>query len=300
MSPVAEEKFRGKRLVIFGCGYVGSAAASRALAQGMRVTALTRNATRADELRRAGAQVVIAALDSDLWYDEVGNACDLALNCVSAASPDLDGYRRSYVGGMQSIATWVARGVRLESFVYTSSTSVYPQGDGAVVDEDAPTAAAAERGQLLLEAERLAFAAGAAAGAETFVLRLAGIYGPGRHSLLEQVRTGVVSGRGEHRLNLIHRDDIVDALWACWSAPAGAGNACFNLADDAPTPKAEVAAWIAARLGVPPPRFTGEPAGTRRAVTPNRIIANGRAKSRLGWSPRHPSFRDGYATLLSR
>lgn len=300
MSSFAEENFRGKRLVIFGCGYVGSAAAARAIEQGMSVTALTRNEARAAELRRLGVRVVVAALDSTSWHDAIGTGCEFVLNCVSAASPDLEGYRQSYVGGMQSIAAWVKRGVTFGRFVYTSSTSVYPQGDGAVVDESASTEAASDRGALLLAAERLAFEAGAAARAETFVLRLAGIYGPGRHSLLEQVRGGMVSGRGEHRLNLIYRDDIVDAIWACWSAQAGAGNTCFNLADNAPTPKSEVAAWLAQRLGVPPPQFTGEPGGTRRAVTPDRIIANGKAKSQLGWAPRHPSFRDGYATLLSR
>jgi hypothetical protein len=53
-------------------------------------------------------------------------------------------------------------------------------------------------------------------------------------------------------------------------------------------------------LGVPLPRFTGEPASGRRAITPDRIISNARAKAVLGWAPRYSTFREGCASLLSR
>ena len=86
------------------------------------------------------------------------------------------------------------------TLVYTSSTSVYSQGGGVQVDETVPATGASERAQLLLDAEaRLKSNAGACA--RWFVLRLAGIYGPGRHHLLEQVRAGEVSGTAEHHLN---------------------------------------------------------------------------------------------------
>jgi nucleoside-diphosphate-sugar epimerase len=133
-----------------------------------------------------------------------------------------------------------------------------------------------------------------------FVLRLAGIYGPGRHALLEQVRSGAVSGLGDHHLNLIHRDDIAAAVAACFGAPADIAGEIFNVADDGRARKAEVVAWLAEQLGVPLPRFTGVPAGGRRAVTPDRVIVNAKAKSMLNWRPRYPTFREGYASLLSR
>ena len=131
-----------------------------------------------------------------------------------------------------------------------------------------------------------------------FVLRLAGIYGPGRMHLVEQVKSGEIAGRGEHHLNLVHRDDIVGAIAACSRAPGGVGGV-FNVVDDAPTRRAEVAAWLADRLGVVLPRFTGEPHPGRRTVTPDRRILNGRLRRELGWRPAFPSFREGYATLLS-
>jgi nucleoside-diphosphate-sugar epimerase len=112
--------------------------------------------------------------------------------------------------------------------------------------------------------------------------------------LVEQVRAGEVAGYGEHRLNLAHRDDIAAAVWSVFRAPPSIANETFNVADDHPTPKAEVAAWIASQLSLPAPRFTGAPAGGRRAVTPDRIIANAKLKTMLGWKPAFPSFREGY------
>jgi nucleoside-diphosphate-sugar epimerase len=131
-------------------------------------------------------------------------------------------------------------------------------------------------------------------------LRLAGIYGPGRHHLLEQVRLGSVAGRGDHRLNLAHRDDICAAIWSAFAAEPAIANEIFNVADGAPERKEVVAAWLAERLHVAAPVFTGAPAGGRRAVTPDRIISNARLKAALGWRPRFPSYREGYENMLSR
>jgi nucleoside-diphosphate-sugar epimerase len=287
-----------RRLVIFGCGYVGTAVALQALARGLEVTALTRNVASAAVLREQGVGTVVADLADSGWHDAVPGGVEFALNCVSPGSSGLEGYRRSYVAGMQAIVAWARRHGPIGTLVYTSSTSVYPQSDGACVDETAPTAGAGERGALLLESERVLGAAGDACR-RWFVLRLAGIYGPGRHHLLDQVRAGEIAGVGEHRLNLAHRDDIAAAIWRCFDAPAAVRNEVFNVADDEPARKAEVVAWLAARLAVPSPSFTGEP-GARRPLTPDRVIMNRKLKTTLGWRPRYPTFRAGYESLLSR
>jgi nucleoside-diphosphate-sugar epimerase len=131
------------------------------------------------------------------------------------------------------------------------------------------------------------------------VLRLAGIYGPGRLHLVNQVRAGEVSGRGEHHLNLAHRDDIAAAVWACFVAPPEIKNEILNVADDGAARKADVVAWLAARLGKPVPRFTGVAAEGRAAVTPDRIVSSRKLKTLLDWRPRFPSFRAGYENMLS-
>ena len=72
----------------------------------------------------------------------------------------------------------------------------------------------------------------------------------------------------------------------------------FNVCDGAEATKGAVVAWLAERLGVPMPRFTGMPAGGRWAVTPDRIIDAAKARAVLGWRPRWASFREGYAEVL--
>ncbi|MFM9031209.1 MAG: NAD-dependent epimerase/dehydratase family protein [Opitutaceae bacterium] len=286
-------------LFIAGCGYVGAAVARLALERGVRVTALTRNPVRAAALRELGVKVVVADLASDAWHREVPAAPRWVVNCVSSSGGGVDGYRKSYVEGTTSLVRWVENAGGTDALLYTGSTSVYPQGAGERVDETSPVGAADERGALLLEAERLVQEA-ARAARRRFVLRLAGIYGPSRHHWLEQVRTGEVSGGGEHRLNLIHRDDAAAAILACLSSELGPGAHVFNVADDAPTPKAEVAAWLAQRMALPRPQFTGVAHPARCAVVPDRVIVNAALRRETGWRPSFPTFREGYESILSR
>ena len=288
---------RAAHLVIFGAGYVGGEVARQALARGLRVTALTRNPEKARALTDAGVTVIIDDLAADTWHARLPAGADFVLNCVSSGGGGPAGYRHSYVEGMKSVLAWASR-VPVGTLVYTSSTSVYPQDGGVRVDEDASVDASRAEGSPLVEAEDTLL--GWNGGARRFVLRLAGIYGPGRHYLVDQLRdgSGEVAGRGDHRLNLIHRDDIAGAIQAAFDAPADVAGGVFNVADDGAATKAEVAAFLAAKLGLPAPRFTGEPASGRRRVTPDRMIANDRIKRVLGWRPRHPSFREGYATIL--
>jgi nucleoside-diphosphate-sugar epimerase len=291
----------GKRLVIFGCGYVGAALARAAAAAGARVTALTRNAEKAAALRAEGvAETVVAELSSAAWHGRIPAGAELVVNCVSAGGGGLKEYRRSYVEGMKSIRAWAAADPQsVGTMVYTSSTSVYPQGGGSIVDEDADTSAAAARGQILNEAEALVRPS--TAWRRVFVLRLAGIYGPGRHQLLDQLRRGATEiNGGSHRLNLAHRDDIVAAILACLTAPDGVPGGIFNVADGAPAPREEVIRWLAARLGRAAPLITAAAGGRRRdgAKAPDRIISSARLQGQLGWRPRFPDFRAGYEAIL--
>lgn len=294
----AMQSTHSKHLVIFGAGYVGGAVARQALTRGLRVTALTRNPEKARVLAEGGVEVIVADLVEENWRSRLSGGADLVLNCVSSGGGGPEGYRHSYVGGMRSVLAWAGQ-VSVGTLVYTSSTSVYPQDGGVRVDEDASIDATRGAGSAIVESEDLLL--GSSVGARRFVLRLAGIYGPGRHHLLDQLREGKgeVAGRGDHRLNLIHRDDITRAIWAAFDAPATAQGGVFNVADDEAAPKAEVMAFLAEKLGRPTPRFTGEPAQGRRRITPDRVIANDKIKRVLGWRPHHRSFREGYAAILS-
>ena len=298
MSHTGRQILAGKRLVVFGCGYVGTQVAREAAQRGGRVVAVTRNESKAAALRTEGIEVVVADLAGDAWHTQIAGGADFALNCVSSGGGGLEGYRHSYVGGMTSVVAWARERGAVGTFIYTGSTSVYPQGGGVAVDETATTDDFGERGQILLEAEKI-LRLNEGACSRWFVLRLAGIYGPQRHHLLDQVRAGEVAGRGDYRLNLIYREDIVAAIWAAFGAAAGVKNEIFNLADDGAATKAEMVAWLARRLGLAEVRFSGEPAAGRRAVTPDRVIVNTKAKALLGWQPGWASFREGYEKILS-
>ena len=293
------ERFAGKHLVIFGCGYIGTAVARATTAHGATVTALTRNSDTAAGLRAEGIAAVVSDLVGGDWQARIRRAPDFVLNCVSSGGGGIEAYRHSYVGGMASIVEWAKRVGPVGTMVYTSSTSVYPQGGGAMVNEMSSTVGGGERAQILLQAEAL-MADAANAWRSRFILRLAGIYGPGRHALLEQVRAGEVTGTGEVRLNLIHRDDAVAAILACFTASDDVSGEIFNVADDAPAPKSDVVAWLAAQLSVAVPHFTGEAGTGRRGLTPDRVITNAKIKSKLGWQPAYPTFREGYGSFLSR
>jgi len=288
-------------VMIFGCGYVGTALAEVLATIGLRVGALTRNAERAAALRKSGlAEVVQADLDGTDWQRKLSGRYDAVVNCVSSAGGGIDGYRKSYVEGQKRIIEW-AETQKLRSYIYTSSTSVYPQDGGVEVDEGADTSEAGSAGQVLLESERLI-----ESNADRFdswaVLRLAGIYGPGRHFLLNQLKDGdgVIPGRGDYHMNMIHRDDIVTAMLA--TLRSGSPSGIYNICDDQPTTKEAVLLYLAQQLDLPLPRFDPEDVSPRLkrrgGRMPDRLILNQKAKAELGWQPRYPTYREGYATLL--
>lgn len=288
-------------VMIFGCGYIGTALARACIDAGQRVGALTRNSAKAEQLRALGvSEVVVADLDDRSWHQSLQGDYQAVVNCVSSAGGGLAGYRKSYVDGQRSILDW-AQGRGIQAYLYTSSTSVYPQDGGVAVDEAASTAGAPQTGQLILESERLIAAAAAEFG-RWYVFRLAGIYGPDRHYILDQIRqsSGAIPGRGDYTLNLIHRDDVVGAILGALTNTAPSG--VYNVADDGPAHKAELVGWLAEALGQSIPRFDASvvsPRLQRRGGRmPDRRILNAKLKAALDWVPQYTDFRAGYRALL--
>ncbi len=170
---------------------------------------------------------------------------------------------------------------------YLSSTGVYGDCGGAWVDENAPTGTGRRTVRADCDAEWLT------RGAR--VLRLPGIYGPGR-SALDRVRSGKaqlldVPGQVFSR---VHVADIASGVMAAIDAPCGA----YNLADDLPCSQNAVIEHACHLLGVAaPPLLSLDEAQlspmARAFYAENRRVANGKAKRVLGWLPRYPTFREG-------
>ncbi len=264
------------------------------------MTALTRNPATAETLAETGIEPVVADMAGDGWHGKIAGSPDWVVNCVSAGGGGVAGYHASYRQGMESLLKWARTGGKPGRIVYTSSTSVYAGDGGVTVDESGELDRAGERSRVLVEAEETLLG-GDDAAARRVVLRVAGIYGPGRHHLLDQLQTGVVEwpGSGAHRLNLAHRDDIAAAIWTALQSERVGPREIYNVADDAAATKAEVVGWLAQRLGLPVPRFVGGAENSRREKAPDRVISNARLKRELGWRPEFPDFHAGYEKILS-
>ena len=196
---------------------------------------------------------------------------------------------------MKRAIAWAAAAGAL-AFVFTSSTGVYRQDDGRIVDEEsvvggAPTADA------ILGGERAVLNSGFA---KARVLRFGGLYGPGRHHMVDQLRRGdsVIGGRVDHFINYLHRDDAASSVLAALVG-GPLGPRVYNVGDGCPVTKEALARWIAERLGQPAPVFDpSAPAGPRVAkggrTQPSRIVATGRIRTELSWKP---AFADVFAGL---
>lgn len=307
MSDIPLEQAGDKRVFVVGCGYLGRAVVELARAKGWVVTALTRNVAKAAELRETyGIEVIVADLDSPEWHPQISAEGVLIVNCVSSGGGGVEGYQKSYFNGMQSVLAWAKTGPA-RGLIYTGSTSVYPDSDGGWIDEATPVAASTPLNEVLLETENLI----AAAVKERIllsgsVLRLAGLYGPGRHYLLDTLRKGAetIPGTGDYYLNLIHRDDAAKAV-LCGLEAEREGFQTWNVSDGRPVLKKEIVAWSAKRLDVPMPVFTPERASERmqrrlfaNGRPPNRRISSAKLQNDLGWKPGYPSFESGYESLI--
>ncbi len=277
-------------LLIAGCGDVGSRLAEQLIALGWPVHGLRRTV--------AALPVGVLPVAGDLelaarplaWPQ---GELDYLVYCAAANQHDEAGYRRAYIEGLRHVLAWLAQsGQRPRRLLFVSSSSVYAQADGGWVDEQSPAAASGYSGQIMREAEQLALDSGIPAT----LVRLTGIYGPGREWLLKQVRMGyrVVSEPPLYG-NRIHADDAAGLLAFLLQADARGVvlDDCYIGVDDEPAALHEVVGWLRERLGV---SHWSEESTVRRSGS--KRCSNARARA-LGWAPRYPSYREGYTALLA-
>jgi nucleoside-diphosphate-sugar epimerase len=194
----------------------------------------------------------------------------------------------------------IARAPRLESVVYLSSLGVYADSGGAWIDESADTgqarrgarARAEEAWRMLAAKRRLPLA----------ILRLGGIYGPGRNGMV-RIRRGLAYriDKPGHVSNRIHVYDVAQAIDAAFALRA---DGIFNVVDDEPASPSEQIAFAAALLGVEsPPEIPYAEAG--KLASPFAMsfyegcirARNDKLKRVLGVHLRYPSYREGLRAL---
>jgi len=272
-------------VVIAGCGDLGTEAGLRFAALGHPVTGLRRRA----EL--VPAPLVAHSVDLRNAVPTIAPDTGVVVVAFAAGSRDVDEYRATYVDGLRNVLDGIDASGASPRVIVVSSTAVYDVDDGSEVTEATPTRASTPTAGVLLEAEALLRER--APGA--VLVRLSGIYGPGRERLVEQVRGGratLSTGVSPHT-NRIHRDDAAAALVHLAGVPDPAPTVLGT--DDEPVRLDDVLTFLASELGVPePPR--AEPEG--RQAGGDKRLSNALLRS-TGWEPRYPTFREGYRAVLA-
>lgn len=276
-----------RRIVIAGCGDLGGRLAARLLAQGAAVWGVRRQVGKL----AAGVAPIAGDLTHAGAFPALPDAIDTLVYCAAPARRDPTAYRSTYVDGLaNALAQLQRQAQKPRRILLTSSTAVYHQDDGQWVDETSPTEPTGFAGRTLLAAEDLL----RQSGLPHIIARLGGIYGPGRTRLLTTVRAGTLRLRDEppEYTNRIHSDDAAAALAHLLTLPDPLD--CYLLVDCDPAPKAEVADWLAARLGLPRPQrlpLSASPSGQNKRCSNARLLAS-------GFEPGYRTYRDGYGELL--
>lgn len=278
---------------LVGCGYTGLRLARRLLAGGVTVGALARTAGRAEALEAAGLAVTRADLDDPASLASL----PVAGRCVHyLAPPPREGTEDPRMRAFLAALDTRAPPARL---VLVSTTGVYGDRGGGQVDEDTAPAPGTDRGRRRLDAENAARGWGRAHGVPVVVLRVAGIYGPGRLPLARIARGDPVLAPEECPLtNRVHVDDLVEACIA--AALRGRAEAVYNVADGEPGRMTDYFFAVADRYGLPrPPVIPREAAGRELSagmlsyLGESRRIDNRRLLGELGVTLRYPDLASG-------
>ncbi len=263
-------------VLLVGCGRLGSDVGLRLAALDHRVAGIRR--------RAEDVPAPIIAVPADLSR-ESPRLPDLYLGLVlvalTARPRTEESYRSTYVDGMlRALDALESAGTAPHRAVLVSSTAVHADTDEVITEDTAPDPQDGPA-RMLLEAEER-FLDRLPGGT---VLRLSGLYGPGRPRMVDQVLAGEVDDL-ERWTNRIHRSDAASAAVHLLTAVEEPARVYLGT-DDEPALRGDVAAHLAAQLGVeaPGPRDPSRAHGKR--------ISNARLRA-TGWVPQYPTYRQGY------
>lgn len=229
---------------VFGAGYSGRAF-GRLAARRFPVSGTTRSRERFAAVEAAGMRPLL--FDGTALAAEVRAALAGTTHLIVSAGPDDAGDPVLAAAG-DVIRTAMPA---LRWIGYLSTVGVYGDHNGAWVDERTPCRPKSRRSVDRVEAEERWLAMGRDIGRPVALLRLSGIYGPGRNAFVN-LENGTAKRlvKAGQVFNRIHVDDIAGALWMLAGKRQGG---IFNVSDDEPSPPQDVVAYAAELMGVPPP-----------------------------------------------
>jgi nucleoside-diphosphate-sugar epimerase len=287
------------RVLIVGCGYVGLPLGAELVRHGHEVYGLRRSRETSD-LTQAGIKPIVGDVTQAALLRLLQPNFDWVVNTISSSQGGVEDYRAVYLEGTKRLVEWLQNAGSLGKYIYTSSTSVYAQADGAWVTEESPTEPKSETSRVLVGTERVLLEQVSAHRYPAIILRLAGIYGPGRGHLFQQLLRGEarLAGDGSRLINMIHREDAVRAILA--ALDRGTPGEVYNVVDDEPVTQRDFFMWLCERLGrpMPPVAQAAETPGRKRGVT-NKRVSNRKLRLALACELKYPTFRQGYAAEIA-
>ncbi len=281
-----------KRVLIAGCGDLGLRVA--------RLLDLENSANHSWGLRRQPDLESTQDIPGLTWI-----ACDLTepstlrdlpkdiTHVLYTAAPNARteaDYRAVYRDGLEHVLQAVTSPA-LQRVLFLSSTAVYGDHGAQWIDEDTPTAPKSFNGQVLLETEQ--WLQSQSAQFETLILRLSGIYGPGRSYLLDRLRTGQATAPAaeSHWVNRIHIEDAAAAVLHLMNLPKP--QPIYLVTDSTPLPMRVLYDALAKLVGGPSPLEGPAPASIGSKRLSNARLRNSR------FTFKWPDSRDGHAALVS-
>ncbi|MEO9009892.1 MAG: SDR family NAD(P)-dependent oxidoreductase [Nakamurella sp.] len=274
-------------VVIAGCGDLGTEIGLRFAAIGHRVMGLRRSVEKLPH-EIEGQSVDLSAQVPTLPAD--------TSIVVIAMSPDersVVGYRAAYVESVCCVAAAIQRDCAAPPRVlYVSSTAVYGVDDGSWVGASTLAKPTAPTAVVLREAEQTLLEL----IPEAIILRLAGIYGPGRTRQIDRIRDGIETISSKPRFtNLIHRDDAEAAVVHLTTQP-GKPETIYIGVDDCPVDYREIVEFLARRLDLPVPSFAAE-SGRAEGIRGKRCHNTQLRASGFDFS--YPTYREGYEAVFA-
>jgi nucleoside-diphosphate-sugar epimerase len=284
-------------LLIIGCGYLGRAVAARYLERGDPVTGVVRSAASRDELRALGVDPCVADLDSSPLPRLPLESADLFHFCP----PPAEGERDTRI---RRLLEEFSRQGHPRRIVHLSTTGVYGDCGGAWVDEARPVHPVAPRARRRWDGESLLRKWHDDGGGELVILRVAGIYGPGRLPL-DRLRKGLPLIR-ESEAPFSNRIHISDLARVCLAAmERGRDGEIYNVSDGHPTTMTDYFCRLADAAGLPRPPLIPLAEGEERLspgmmsyMRESRRLDNGKMLAELGVELQYPTLARGLPASL--
>jgi nucleoside-diphosphate-sugar epimerase len=178
---------------------------------------------------------------------------------------------------------------RADRFIHVSTTGVHAQSDGSAIDEESPAEPLEERPRLIREAEARLLDLAGRGESPALVLRMGGLYGPGRSPVewlrRPAMRQRILRGGREAFMSWVRVEDAAAAV--ALGVEKGRPGEVYIIADDEPVRRGDFYRFAAERAGLPPPDLPSRPDDL------GKRCSNRKARAELGFAPRFPTYREG-------